>query len=469
MSNQQKTLKAPITFTGRGLHTGVDVKMTVLPAEENYGIKFKRTDIEEQPEIPALCDFVSDTSRNTTLEKDGVKISTVEHILAALWTMGVDNAVIEIDGPEVPIMDGSAREYADRIEAAGLLEQGAEIQYYQVTEPFSSRFDETGVEIELYPDDHFSAAVHIDYDSKVLGNQYAVFDEGKNNFKENIAPCRTFVFLHELEPLLKHNLIKGGDIDNALVVVEKPVSEEELMRLRTVFDKPDIQIQEGYLSNVSLRFANEPARHKLLDVLGDFALMGVRIKGKVMATRPGHFANTETMKKLRKTMRKEGVKPQYRYNPGEEPFYDINAIRERLPHRPPFLLVDRIIHIDGQSIAGIKNVTMNEPFFTGHFPEEPVMPGVLIVEAMAQCGGILALHGMDPSYNYSTYFLKIDGVRFKQKVVPGDTLQFELSLIEPIRRGIVHMAAKAFVAGKLVCEATLMAQVTPSEKKNESN
>jgi UDP-3-O-[3-hydroxymyristoyl] N-acetylglucosamine deacetylase/3-hydroxyacyl-[acyl-carrier-protein] dehydratase len=439
--------------------------MTVHPAEENNGIKFRRTDIEGQPEIPALADFVVDTSRNTTIGKGDVRVSTVEHILASLWTMGVDNAVIEIDGPEVPIMDGSAKEYAARIDETGLAEQNAEVKYYQVTEKISFSIPETGVEIELYPDDRFSVNVHIDYGSHVLGNQYAVFDATRDNFREEIAPCRTFVFLHELEPLLEGNLIKGGDLDNAIVVVEKTVSNGDLDRLRKLFDKPDIEIREGYLSNVSMRFPNEPARHKLLDVLGDFALMGVRIKGRVMATRPGHHANTETVKTMRKTMRKEGVKPVHRYNPNEEPVFDVNAIKHRLPHRPPFLLVDKIIHIDNESIAGIKSVTVNEPFFVGHFPDEPVMPGVLIVEAMAQCGGILALHGMDPDFFYSTYFLKIDAVRFKMKVVPGDTLQFELNLLEPIRRGIVHMEAKAFVGDKLACEAELMAQVTPSGKR----
>ncbi len=439
--------------------------MTVNPAEENHGIKFRRVDVEGTPEIPALADFVVDTSRNTTIGKGDVRISTIEHILAALWTMGVDNALIDVDGPEVPIMDGSAREYATAIEKAGLAEQECERKYYQVTEKVSFSIPEKGVEIDLYPDDHFSVNVHIDYGSRVLGNQYAVFDPKKESFSEQIAPCRTFVFLHELEPLLQHNLIKGGDLDNAIVVVEKATTNGELDRLRKVFNKPDIEIREGYLNNVDLRFPNEPARHKLLDVLGDFALMGLRIKGRVMATRPGHFANTETVKSMRKLMRKEGVKPVYRYNPGEEPVYDVNAIKHRLPHRPPFLLVDKIIHIDNESIAGIKSVTVNEPFFVGHFPDEPVMPGVLIVEAMAQCGGILALHGMDPDFYYSTYFLKIDAVRFKMKVVPGDVLQFELHLLEPIRRGIVHMEAKAFVGDRLACEAELMAQVTPSGKR----
>ena len=466
MSNKQKTLTASLTFNGRGLHTGVAVKMTVHPAEENQGIRFRRTDIEGTPEIPALADFVVDTSRNTTLGKGDVRISTVEHILAALWTMGVDNALIDIDGPEVPIMDGSAREYAGEIERVGLTEQEAEIKYYQVTDKISFSIPEKGVEIDLYPDDHLSVNVHIDYNSRVLGNQYAVFDMERDSFREQIAPCRTFVFLHELEPLLNNNLIKGGDLDNAIVVVEHEAVNGELERLRTLFNKPGIEVHAGYLNNVDPQFHNEPARHKLLDVLGDFALMGIRIKGRIMATRPGHFANTETVKLMRKQMRKEGVKPLYRYNPGAEPIYDINAIKSRLPHRPPFLLVDKIIHIDHESIAGIKSVTVNEPFFVGHFPDEPVMPGVLIVEAMAQCGGILALHGMDPDYFYSTYFLKIDSVRFKMKVVPGDVLQFELRLLEPIRRGLVHMEAKAFVGDKLACEADLMAQVTPSGKKN---
>jgi UDP-3-O-[3-hydroxymyristoyl] N-acetylglucosamine deacetylase/3-hydroxyacyl-[acyl-carrier-protein] dehydratase len=362
-------------------------------------------------------------------------------------------------------MDGSAQEYAAAIEKVGLEEQEAEIKYYQVTEKVSFELPDKGVEIELYPDDHLSVSLHIDYGSKVLGYLYAVFDAEKESFREKIAPCRTFVFLHELEPLLNGNLIKGGDLDNAIVVVENAVTNGELDRLRKVFGKPDIEIREGYLSNVDLRFPNEPARHKLLDVLGDFALMGVRIKGKIMATRPGHFANTETVRTMRKTMRKEGVKPAHKYNPNEEPIFDVNAIKNRLPHRPPFLLVDKIIHIDNESIAGIKGVTVNEAFFVGHFPDEPVMPGVLIVEAMAQCGGILALHGMDPDYFYSTYFLKIDGVRFKSKVVPGDTLQFELTLVEPIRRGLVHMEAKAFVGDKLACEADLLAQVTPNGKR----
>ncbi len=464
MSNKQKTLAAPISFSGRGLHTGLKINMTVRPAEEDHGLVFKRTDLESAPEIPALSDYVTDTSRSTTIEKDGVKITTVEHILAALWTCGVDNAVIELDGPEVPILDGSARDYAQAIDSTGLVEQNAEIQYYKVSDKISYKIEDKGVELEIYPDDEFSVSLHIDYNSKVLGNQYATFSAAKDSFKDDIAPCRTFVFLHEILPLIEHNLIKGGDVENAIVVVEKNPSEQELAKLRSTFGKPDIEIHEGFLNNITTRFVNEPARHKLLDILGDFALLGVRIKGKVFATRPGHKANTEMMKLLRKTMRSGSNKPQYQYDPNVAPVYDINDIKSMLPHRPPFLLVDKIIHVDENSIAGIKNVTMNEPFFTGHFPDEPVMPGVLIIEAMAQCGGILALHGLDRSQSYSTYFMKIDGVKFKNKVVPGDTLQFELRLAEPIRRGIVVMEAKAFVGSKLATEAMLMAQVIPSKK-----
>ncbi len=461
--NKQQTLKAPLSFSGRGLHTGLNVNMRVLPADADTGLIFRRVDLEGAPEVPALGDFVTDTSRGTTIERGAAKVSTIEHIVSALWTMGVDNAIIEVDAPETPIMDGSAREYAAGISAVGLEEQAAERKYYEVTDKIVYTIPEKGVVILIYPDDNFNVSVHVDYNSKVIGNQYATFMP-EDSYQDNIASCRTFVFLHEVEPLLKANLIKGGDLDNAIVVVENPVSDEELARLAKVFNKTDIQITGGYLNHLELRYTNELARHKLLDILGDFALLGVRIKGRIMATRPGHFANTETVKQMRRVMRKEGEKPRFKYDPTVAPIYDINAIRGMLPHRPPFLLVDRIFHIDEDSIAGIKNVTMNEPFFVGHFPEEPVMPGVLIVEAMAQCGGILALSAVPDPENYSTYFMKIDGVRFKRKVVPGDTLQFELRLAEPIRRGIVIMEAKAFVGGQLATEATLMAQIAKNRQ-----
>ena len=463
MSTKQQTLKAPVSFSGKGLHTGVEVNMTVNPAEAGTGIVFRRTDLEGQPLIPALCDNVVDTSRGTTVEAGGHRVSTIEHIVSALWTLGVDNALIDIDAPETPIMDGSAREYAQAIVETGIVEQPAERLYYHVTEKMVYTIPQKGVAIILYPDDEFSVSVHVDYNSKVIGNQYATFNPG-DDYADKIAPCRTFVFLHELEPLMKMNLIKGGDLDNAIVVVENAIPDEQLAHLKQIFNKPDIEVKAGYLSNLELRCNNELARHKLLDLLGDFALLGKRIKGRVWATRPGHFANTEFMKQLKRTIRKAGEKPRYTYDCRKPALYDINAIRHMLPHRPPFLLVDRIFHCDETSVAGIKNVTMNEPCFVGHFPEEPVMPGVLIVEAMAQCSGIMVLRSVPDPENYSTYFMKIDGVKFKRKVVPGDTLQFEIHLLEPIRRGVALVEAKAFVGETLACEAELMAQIVKNKK-----
>ena len=463
MQIKQQTLAAPISFSGKGLHTGVHVSMTVNPAPDNSGIVFRRIDLENTPTVPALCEYVTDTSRGTTIEKGEAKISTVEHILSALWSMGVDNAVIDIDAPETPILDGSAREYVQRITETGLVEQKADRKYYEVTEKQVYTIPDKGVAIIIYPDDEFTVSVHVDYNSKVIGNQYATLDMF-NDYAEKIAPCRTFVFLHELEPLLNMNLIKGGDLDNAIVVVENPVSDQQLEHLKKVFGKEDIRVTDGYLNNLQLRSSNELASHKLLDLLGDFALLGVRIKGRVWATRPGHFANTEFMKQLKRTIRKAGEKPRFTYDCRKPALHDINSIRRMLPHRPPFLLVDRIFHIDETSVGGIKNVTMNEPFFVGHFPEEPVMPGVLIVEAMAQCSGIMVLNTVPDPENYSTYFMKIDGVKFKRKVVPGDTLQFEIHLLEPIRRGVALVEAKAFVGETLACEAVLMAQVVKNRQ-----
>ena len=463
MPMKQQTIKNPVTFSGKGLHTGVRVTMTVNPAPADTGIVFRRTDIEGCPVIPALCDYVTDTSRGTTIEKDGHRISTIEHIISALWTLGVDNARIDIDAPEPPIMDGSSREYAEAITGVGLEELPAERKYYHVTEKMVYTIPEKGVAIILYPDDEFSVSLHVDYNSKVIGNQYATFNPG-DDYTSKIAPCRTFVFLHELEPLMKMNLIKGGDLDNAIVVVENPVPDEQFEHLKRIFNKTDIEITGGYLNNLELRFNNELARHKLLDLLGDFALLGMRIKGRVWATRPGHFANTEFMNQLKRTIRKEGEKPRFQYDCRKPALHDINSIRRMLPHRPPFLLVDRIFHLDAQSVGGIKNVTMNEPFFVGHFPEEPVMPGVLIIEAMAQCSGILVLGTVPDPENYSTYFMKIDGVKFKRKVVPGDTLQFEIQLLEPIRRGVAVVEGKAFVGETLACEAVMMAQIVKNKK-----
>lgn len=463
MQNKQQTLGGAISFSGKGLHTGVIVNMTVNPAQDNNGIVFRRVDIEGEPIVPALCEFVTDTSRGTTIEKGEAKVSTIEHIVSALWSMGVDNAIIDIDGPETPIMDGSAKEYVQRISEVGVVEQKSPRKYYEVTEKQVYTIPDKGVAIIIYPDDEFTVSVHVDYNSKVIGNQYATLDQF-NDYVENIAPCRTFVFLHELEPLLKMNLIKGGDLDNAIVVVENPVSDEQLEHLKKVFNKDDIRVTGGYLNNLQLRANNELARHKLLDLLGDFALLGMRIKGRVWASRPGHYANTEFMKQLISVIRRDGEKPAFKYNPTKPALLDINDIQKLLPHRYPFLLVDKVFHIDDKSIGAIKNISANEPQFTGHFPQEPVMPGVLLVEALAQAGGIVVLNTVEDPTEYSTYFLRIDNVRFKRKVVPGDTVQLEAHLIEPIRRGIAIMVGKAFVGGQLACEAQLMAQI--SKKKN---
>lgn len=457
MATKQQTLASSISFTGKGLHTGLQVEMTVHPAEENRGIVFRRVDLEGAPEVPALCEYVTDTSRGTTIEKGEAKVSTIEHIMSALWTLGVDNAVVDINAPETPIMDGSAREYAERILEVGTVEQDADRKYFEVTEKQVYTLPEKGVAIVIYPDDEYSVSVHVDYNSKVVGNQYAVYSK-EDNYTEKIAMCRTFVFLHELEPLMKMNLIKGGDLDNAIVVVENAVSDEQLDHLKKIFGKDDIHITGGYLNNQQLRANNELARHKLLDLLGDFALLGMRIKGRVWATRPGHFANTEFMKDISRVIRRSGEKPSFKYSAKEQPLLDINQIKNLLPHRPPFLLVDRVFHIDENAIGGIKNVSMNEPFFVGHFPEEPVMPGVLIIEALAQCCGILVLSRVEDPESYSTYFLKADGVKWKRKVVPGDTLQLECHIAD-MRRGICTAECKAFVGGQLACEATLTAQI----------
>ena len=458
MSTKQNTLGAPITFSGKGLHTGALVTMTVSPAPENHGIVFRRIDLEGAPLVPALCEYVCDTSRGTTIALGEARVSTIEHLVSALWTLGVDNALVDINAPETPILDGSAKAYAEEILRVGLVEQSADRKYYEVTEKQVFAIPEKGVMLAIYPSDEFSASVHIDFNSKIIGNQYATFVP-EDNYSEKIAPNRTFVFLHEIEALAAAGLVKGGDVDNAIVIVENPVTEEQLKRLSTLFDKKDIRVTGGYLNNLELRSTNEMARHKLLDLLGDFALLGMRIKGSVMATRPGHYANTEFMKQIRNSIRHEGVKPRFKYDARKAPLYDIVDIQRMLPHRFPFLLVDRIYHMDDNSIAGIKQVTINEPFFQGHFPTEPIMPGVLIVEAMAQCSGIYVLSKVEDPENYSTYFLRIDNVRFRQKIVPGDTMQIECVLAEPTRRNLANVECKVFVGDSLACEATVMAQI----------
>ncbi|MDR0687208.1 MAG: bifunctional UDP-3-O-[3-hydroxymyristoyl] N-acetylglucosamine deacetylase/3-hydroxyacyl-ACP dehydratase [Prevotellaceae bacterium] len=460
MQVNQRTIKEEVTFSGKGLHTGLLVEMSICPAAANHGVKFQRIDLEGQPVVSAIADYVTDTSRGTTVEHNGVKVSTIEHVMAALFGLGIDNALIRINAPETPIMDGSALAYAEKMKHLAQ-EQPAPRAYFEVQEKIVLRNEKKNAEITLYPDDHFSASVNIDFGSRVLGYQYASISSVDEILTE-VAPCRTFVFFHELEFLRQNNLIKGGDVDNAIVIVEQEVTQGDVDRVAHLFNKPSIaRLPEGYLNNLELRFANEPARHKLLDLLGDLMLVGMPIKGKIIAARPGHQINTGFAKELRKIIKKQSGKPAApHYNPNEPPLYDINQIKKVLPHRPPFLLVDKIVRMDAESVVGVKNVTMNEPFFVGHFPGEPVMPGVLIIEAMAQCGGILALSTVPDPEHYSTYFLKIERTKFKKMVVPGDTLVFILQLADPIRRGLVHMLAQAFVGSTLVAEGDLLAQIT---------
>ncbi len=469
MSDNQKTIKKPITLSGKGLHTGQQVELTFRPAPENSGYKFKRIDLEGSPTVNAAAENVSDTSRGTTLSENGVKIGTVEHVLAALYGLGIDNVIMDINREETPIIDGSSKFMVKALREAGLQEQKEEKQYFEIKEKICYTDEKKGVEIVAFPDDKLSVNVLIDYNSKVLGNQYATLHK-LTDFEEEIAACRTFVFFHELEFLLKNNLIKGGDLDNAIVILEKEVPQEELDRIADLFKKPRIRRKpEGVLNNLELYFSNEPARHKLLDLVGDLALIGRPIKGKVLATRPGHYANAEFSSLVKEMIKHEESKLSIpSFDPNNPPLYDVNDIMNCLPHRPPFLLIDKIIEMNDKSIVGLKNVTMNEDFFSGHFPKEPIMPGVLQVEAMAQAGGILALNSVSDPENYSTYFLKIDKVKFKHKVVPGDTIIFHLESITPIRRGIVHMFGQAFVGNKVVMEGELMARIVKNETASTS-
>ncbi|MBN1131912.1 MAG: bifunctional UDP-3-O-[3-hydroxymyristoyl] N-acetylglucosamine deacetylase/3-hydroxyacyl-ACP dehydratase [Bacteroidales bacterium] len=460
MAEKQCTLKDSITFKGKGLHTGIDVTMTLKPAPDSHGYIFRRIDLPGQPLVNALAENAVDTARGTTLEENGVRVSTVEHVLASLAGMKLDNVLIEINGPETPIMDGSARQYVEAIEKTGVVEQRTDRKYFMLKEKIEYYDDKNNIHIIAYPDRIQSINVLIDYNSKVLGNQHASLEDLKD-FSVEIAPSRTFVFLHELEYLAKNNLIKGGDLDNAIVIVDRQVTQEELDHLAEVLNKPRIKVQpEGILNNIELRFPNEPARHKLLDMVGDLALVGRWFKAKIIATRPGHHSNIEFARILRQIMKKTALQKQVPlYNPNLEPILDINEVKRRLPHRPPFLLIDKVIHLDEKSVVCIKNVTMNEPFFVGHFPDEPIMPGVLQIEAAAQAGGMLVMGTVPDPENYTTYFLKIDKVRFKNKVVPGDTLILKMDLLEPIRRGIALMFAEVFVGNKLVMEGEMMAQI----------
>ncbi len=459
MSTKQKTIEKEVSLSGVGLHTGKQVKLTFKPAPENHGYAFIRTDLEGSPVIEAKADYVTDTQRGTNLEKNGVKIHTSEHVLAAVVGSGIDNIIIEIDAPEPPIMDGSSKFFIEALEEAGINEQAAEIEEYIVKDVISYKDETTGSEIILMPSDEYQVTTMVDFGTKVLGTQNATL-EHISDFKTEISAARTFSFLHEIEMLLDNNLIKGGDLNNAIVYVDKPLSEETMKKLRVAFKKDDVHVKpNGILDNLTLHWPNEAARHKLLDVIGDLALVGTRFRGKVIANKPGHGVNTQFAKKLAKLIKieKRNKVPQYDLN--STPLMDVNKIMKMLPHRPPFLLVDRILELSDMHVVGMKNVTMNEPFFVGHFPGAPVMPGVLQIEAMAQAGGILVLSTVPDPENYLTYFIKIDKVRFKQQVTPGDTLIFKLELLSPIRRGICHMQGYAYANGKLVTEAELMAQI----------
>ncbi|MBC7523364.1 MAG: bifunctional UDP-3-O-[3-hydroxymyristoyl] N-acetylglucosamine deacetylase/3-hydroxyacyl-ACP dehydratase [Flavobacterium sp.] len=455
----QKTIKEEISLTGVGLHTGKEVKMTFKPAPVNNGFTFVRVDLEGSPIIEADANYVVNTQRGTNLEKLGVKIQTSEHVLAAFVGCDVDNVIIELNESEPPIMDGSSKYFVEAIEKAGVVEQNAERKYYVVKEIISFLDEATGSEILVMPADDYQITAMVDFGTKVLGTQNATL-KNINDFKTEIANARTFSFLHELETLLDNGLIKGGDLNNAIVYVDKEISPTTMENLKVAFGKDKISVKpNGILDNLTLHYPNEAARHKLLDVLGDLALIGTRIKGKVIANKPGHFVNTQFAKKMSKIIKIEQKNQIPVYNLNLEPLMDIHKIMSILPHRPPFLFIDRIIEMSDSHVVGMKNVTMNENFFVGHFPEAPVMPGVIIVEAMAQTGGILVLCTVPDPENYLTYFMKIDNVKFKYKVLPGDTLIFKCELITPIRRGICHMQAHAYANGRLVAEAELMAQI----------
>jgi UDP-3-O-[3-hydroxymyristoyl] N-acetylglucosamine deacetylase/3-hydroxyacyl-[acyl-carrier-protein] dehydratase len=457
--DKQHTLAQSISISGTGLHTGVLVDMTLQPANPGFGIQFQRVDLPNQPMIKADCDLVTDTSRGTTLQVGDAKVSTVEHILAALVGLGVDNLLIELNGPEIPIMDGSSSPFIEAIEKVGVLEQDAAKAWYSIDENIFHYDEEKRVEMVALPALDYQITTLIDFNSPVLGTQHAALKTIKD-FKSEIAPCRTFCFLHELETLLENDLIKGGDINNAIVVVDKPVTKEEMTRLAKVFKRDKIEVKsEGYLNNLELRFPNEPARHKLLDVIGDLALIGYPIKARIIANRPGHSSNVEFAKKIKQYIKKnKNIKDVPVYDPSATPVYTLEQIEKTLPHRHPFLLVDKIIELRDTSIVGVKNVTFNEWFFPGHFPGNPVMPGVLQIEALAQTGGILCINAM-PKGDYDTYFLKINNCKFKQMVKPGDTMLLKLELMAPIRRGICEMRGTVYVNGKVATESELVAQV----------
>lgn len=459
---KQMTLKGSFSLCGKGLHTGLSLTVTFNPAPENTGYKIQRIDLEGMPTIDAVAENVVDTQRGTVLGKGDVRVSTVEHGLAALYALGIDNCLIQVNGPEFPILDGSAAMYIDKINEVGIEELNAPKDWYVIRKKIEVKDEESGSCITILPDDEFSLTAMCSFNSKFINSQFATLDKVED-FSKEIAPARTFVFVRDIEPLLKASLIKGGDLDNAIVIYEKQISQKQLDKLADMLHVEHRDATElGYIQHKPLVWENECTRHKLLDIIGDMALIGKPIKGRIIATRPGHTINNKFARQMRRDIRKHEIQAPI-YNPNEEPIMDINRIRELLPHRYPMQLVDKVIYLGATSIVGVKNITSNEPFFQGHFPQEPVMPGVLQIEAMAQCGGLLVLNTVDEPERWSTYFMKIDDVKFRQKVVPGDTLLFKVDLLAPVRHGVSSMKGYGFVGERVVVEATFTAQIVKNK------